>query len=239
MISLKFDFHLHSCLSPCGSDDMTPGDLAAMCALAGYDAVALTDHNSTANCPAFCAAAERLGLLGIPGMELTTVEEIHVICLLPDLAAAAEFGMLVGGRLCGGENRPEFFGRQLVMDAEDRLLWEERALLAGATDISVMEAAALAAGFGGVAYPAHIDRPAFSLISNLGLWMPEAGFPLVELSRCCPPAFRQRPDLEGVPFLTGCDAHALDQIPDADQCLPAEARTAQAVLKALKTGEVR
>lgn len=237
MIGLRFDFHLHSCLSPCGDDGATPADLAAMCALAGYDAVALTDHNTTDNCPAFCAAAERRGLLALPGMELTTAEEIHVICLLPDLASAAAFGALVRQRLNPGENRPEFFGRQLVMDGEDRVIREETALLAGATDISVMEAAALVKGFGGVAYPAHIDRPAFSLLSNLGLWLPDAGFPLAELSLRCPTEFARRPDLAGVRFIRGCDAHALDQIPDAEQILQVPARTARAVLENLKSAK--
>lgn len=234
MTGLRFDFHLHSCLSPCGDDSMTPADLAAMCALAGYGAVALTDHNTTDNCPAFCAAAEKLGLLALPGVELTTSEEIHVICLLPDLASAAAFGVLVRQRLGPGENRPEFFGRQLVMDAEDRLIREETALLAGATDISVMEVSALVKGFGGAAYPAHIDRPAFSLLSNLGFWLPDAGFPLAELSLRCPAGFTDRPDLAGLRFIRGCDAHALDQIPDAQQVMQVPERTAQAVLENLR-----
>lgn len=233
MIDLRFDFHMHSCLSPCGDDSMTPADMAAMCALAGYDAVALTDHNTTDNCPAFCAAAEERGLLALPGMELTTAEEVHVVCLLPDLEAAAAFGALVRQRLNLGENHPEFFGRQLVMDKEDHLLREETALLAGATDISVMEVPALVKDFGGVAYPAHIDRPAFSLISNLGFWLPDAGFPLAELSLRCPAEFTCRPDLAGVRFIRGCDAHALDQIPDAEQILQVSARTARAVLENL------
>ena len=59
-MKLYYDLHLHSCLSPCGSDDMTPADLAAMCALAGLDVVALTDHNTAGNCAAFCRAAQRV-----------------------------------------------------------------------------------------------------------------------------------------------------------------------------------
>ena len=178
------------------------------------------------------------GLLALPGMELTTAEEVHVVCLLPDLEAAAAFGALVRQRLNLGENHPEFFGRQLVMDKEDHLLREETALLAGATDISVMEVPALVKGFGGVAYPAHIDRPAFSLISNLGFWLPDAGFPLAELSLRCPAEFTCRPDLAGVRFIRGCDAHALDQIPDAEQILQVSARTAQAVIETLRLAKI-
>ena len=91
MISLTYDLHIHSCLSPCGDDDMTPANIAGMCAIKGLDVVALTDHNSSKNCPAFLAAAEEYGLLAIPGMEINTSEEVHAVCLFPTLEAAMDF----------------------------------------------------------------------------------------------------------------------------------------------------
>lgn len=219
----RFDFHIHSCLSPCGSDDMTPSNIAAMCALAGYQAVALTDHNTADNCPAFCKACERSGLIGIPGMELTTAEEVHVVCLFPELASALDFGALVRHHLPPIQNRPEFFGHQLVVDADEHILREETALLSGATDLSLWEVRDLVRSMGGIAYPAHIDRPSFSLMSNLGFWSAEAGFTVAELSLNCPPDYTARPDLAGVRFVRGCDAHYLHQIPDPTQSLsPAE-----------------
>ena len=226
-----FDFHLHSCLSPCGSEDMTPANIAGMCALAGYDIVALTDHNTVGNCAAFCQAAEAYGLLALPGMELTCLEEVHVVCLFPDLEHALPFGELVRRRLPPMDNDPRFFGPQLLMDSRDRLLGEETAMLAGATDIGVYEAAALVREYGGLAYPAHIDRDSFSVLSNLGLWDPEMGFSLAELSRRCPPELLHRPDLAGLRFVTGCDAHYLDQIPDAEQAMALPERSPQAVLR--------
>ena len=174
MREYSFDLHLHSCLSPCGSDDNTPANLAGMCALAGLDIVALTDHNTTGNCAAFCAAAERYGLLALPGMELTTLEEAHIICLFPDLACASAFDAIVHHRLPPMVNDPAVFGPQVLMDADDRVLGEETALLAGATSIGVYEVAGLVRSFGGTAFPAHIDRPSFSVLSNLGLWDPTA-----------------------------------------------------------------
>ena len=90
-MQLYYDLHLHSCLSPCGSEDMTPANLAAMCALAGLEVVALTDHNTTGNCRAFCQAARAWGLLPLAGMELCTQEEIHLICLFPDPDQAEAF----------------------------------------------------------------------------------------------------------------------------------------------------
>ena len=231
-----FDLHLHSCLSPCGSEDNTPANLAAMCALAGLDIVALTDHNTAGNCAAFQRAAARHGLLALPGLELTTREEIHVVCLFPALEEALAFGEMVSRRLPPLANDPHVFGPQILMDDLDGVLGEERALLAGAADIGVYEVPALVASFGGVAYPAHIDRPSFSLLSNLGLWDPSLGFPLAELSARCPPDFcASRPDLQGVRTITASDAHYLDQVRDPCQAMELSEPTPEAVISWLRS----
>lgn len=229
-MKLFYDLHLHSCLSPCGDEDMTPANLTAMCALAGLNVVALTDHNTTGNCAAFCKAAERNGLLALPGMELCTREEVHVICLFPSLLSAERFGAYVSRLLSPIPNNPDLFGRQIYMDDMDGILGEESRLLAGCADISVDHVCALVSSFGGLAYPAHIDRPSFSLIATLGFWNPDLGFPLAELSRHCPPGFLQRPDLHGLRFITGSDAHYLDQVADAAHWMEPPDRTPAAVL---------
>ena len=238
MERLAFDLHLHSCLSPCGGEDNTPANLAGMCALAGLDVAALTDHNTAGNCAAFCRAAEGYGLLALPGMELTTAEEAHVVCLFPDIAAAEEFGALVRTRLPPVKNRSSIYGPQILMDDGDNVLGEEDAFLAGTTDLGIYEIAELVRSFGGLAYPAHIDRPSFSLLANLGLWDPDMGFPLAEVSKNCPPGLFDRPDLRGVRHITACDAHYLDQIPDARQYMELPERTPKAVLDWLR-GEIR
>ncbi|MEG1721253.1 MAG: PHP domain-containing protein [Pseudoflavonifractor sp.] len=230
-----FDLHLHSCLSPCGSEENTPANLAGMCALAGLDAVALTDHNTTGNCAAFCAAAQALGLLALPGMELTTAEEVHVICLFPDLSAADDFGAYVYAHLPQIPNDTRIFGPQIFMDAGDGILGEEPRMLAGASDIGIYGLAALVGSYGGLAYPAHIDRPSFSLISNLGFWDDGLGFPLAELSRHAPPDFMDRPDLSHIPTITASDAHYLDQIADASQWADLKNRSPNAMLDWLRT----
>ncbi len=232
-----FDLHFHSCLSPCGDEAMTPATIAGMCKLAGLDVAALTDHNSCGNCAAFCEACEAYGLLGIPGMELSTAEEVHVVCLLPNLAAAEGFHREVYDKLIPMKNDKKIFGAQLYMDAEDHILGEEPRLLAGASMIGVFEVWDLVSRFGGVAYPAHIDRPSFSLLSNLGFWDASLGFPLAELSRSCPADFAAgRPDLAGVRTITGSDAHYLDQIADANQFMHLRELTIQAVLDWLLYG---
>ena len=236
MNQYAFDLHLHSCLSPCGGEDNTPANLAGMCALAGVEIAALTDHNTTGNCAAFCRAAEHYGLLALPGMELTCAEEAHVVCLFPNLEAAEAFGALVREKLPPIRNNPAVFGPQVYMDEEERILGEETAFLAGASSIGIYEAAALAASFSGVAYPAHIDRPSFSLLANLGLWDPAMGFSVAEVSKNCPPDLFDRPDLKGITHFDGSDAHYLDQIMDAHQymCLPE--RSPDAVLAWLREG---
>lgn len=235
-MNLSFDLHMHSCLSPCGGDENTPANLAGMCALAGIQIVALTDHNTCGNCPAFLEAAGHYGLLALPGMELTTLEEVHVVCLFPELDRAMAFSDHVRTRLPPMQNDPQRFGEQWYMDTEDHILGEETAFLAGATDIGVYDAAALVRSYGGLAYPAHIDRPSFSLLGNLGLWDGDMGFPIAEVSANCPPDLGRRPDLAGVSFIQACDAHYLDQIPDAHQYMDLPQATAQAVLDWLARG---
>lgn len=233
-MKLAFDLHLHSCLSPCGNDDMTPANIAGMCALAGLNVVALTDHNSSGNCAAFCQAAGQYGLLALPGMELCTREEVHVVCLFPELEQADAFSRHVGGLLPSIPNNSRAFGRQLLMDSGDTVLGEETHLLAGAADIGLQEVPGLVASFGGLAYPAHIDRPSNSLLSQLGLWDPDLRFPLAEVSLYCPDDLFDRPDLRGLRHISGCDAHDLDRIPDAHQYMDVPEATAAAVLHWLK-----
>jgi len=237
-MNLYYDFHLHSCLSPCGSDDMTPANVAAMCALAGLNVVALTDHNSTGNCAAFSQACARHGLLALPGMELTTAEEIHVLCLFPDLDAAAAFGALVYERLPAINNDRRIFGTQRYMDSGDNVLAEEPRLLVTATGIGVYDIVALVVSYGGVAWPAHIDRPAFSLLSNLGLWDKKLGFSLAESDQSWHAAdyFSRHPDLLGVPMISGSDAHRLEQIRQASHIMNVERATPGAVLDWLRRG---
>ena len=229
-----YDLHLHSCLSPCGGDDVSPADLAGICALAGYQIVALTDHNTVGNCTAFCKAAEHYGFLAVPGMELTTAEEVHVVCLFPDLEQAKNFGAYVRNHLPTVQNRPDFFGHQFFMDEEDHILGEETALLMGATNIPYCTVNELVRSYGGAAFPAHIDHNSFSVCSNLGLWVPEAGFRIAELSPTCPAGFTDRPDLAGVRFITNSDAHYLHELPDPRHIISLPELTAQAVIDFLR-----
>lgn len=231
-----YDLHLHSCLSPCGDNEATPADLAGMCALAGLEVVALTDHNSAGNCRAFAKAAQRVGLLALCGMELTTAEEVHVICLFPDADAAEAFSAYVYERLPDIPNNPKIYSPQLYMDEWDQVLGEERRFLSAATSIGVYEVCPLVEAFGGVCFPAHIDRPSYSLLSQLGVWDPALPFPLAEVSLACPEGFGERPDLKRVALITDSDAHALGMVPDALQTMELPEKSVAAVLNWVRSG---
>ena len=213
---LTYDFHIHTALSPCGDNDMTPANLAGMAALAGLDAIAVTDHNSCGNCAAVLEAARGTGLLVLPGMELCTAEEAHVVCLLPTEAAALEFSAAVRRTLPDVENRPEIFGEQLILDEEEGLLGQEELLLATASSLSVDQVLPLVRSYGGTAFPAHIDRPSYSVTASLGD-IPPVGFAAAELTVRAEEdeMLRRYPLLAGMLRLVNSDAHYLHQIPDA------------------------
>lgn len=183
-MKITYDFHLHSCLSPCADNDMTPNNIVNMAALAGLDAIALTDHNSCANCAAVMrVAAENFPQMTVlPGMELETSEEVHVVCLFEELAGALAFEKLVADALPRIPNRKEIYGDQLLCNERDEVTGEKEHLLVTATALSVDGLPALVRQFGGVAIPAHVDRPSYSLLSNLGFISDEMGFSSIEIS---------------------------------------------------------
>lgn len=171
-----YDLHIHSCLSPCGDDDMTPNNIAGMAALNGLNIVALTDHNSAKNCPAFFAAAKRNGIIPVAGMELTTSEDIHLVCLFEELSDALDFDAFIQAHRVLIPNRVDIFGEQKILDSEDELIDTEPYLLSNATDISVDNATEIVKSFGGICYPAHVDRDANGIIATLGIFPDDENF---------------------------------------------------------------
>ena len=213
-----YDLHIHSCLSPCAEDDATPANIAGMAALYGLQIVALTDHNTTRNCPAFFEAARAYGLIPIAGMELTTSEDVHIICLFPTLDAASAFQDIVDGRRIRIKNKPAIFGNQLIMDAEDTVLGEEDDLLINATTISIEEAVHLADQCGGIAYPAHIDRPSNGMVAVLGGFPSDPKFAAFELHDALTLSEYQEkyPHLKDLRHVVSSDAHELGAISEAE-----------------------
>lgn len=220
-MSLFYDFHIHSCLSPCAEEDMTPYNLVNLSALMGMEAIALTDHNSCMNCGAAMRAGAEAGITVIPGMELCTSEEVHVVCLFEELKAAEEFSDYVLSTMPPIKNRPEIFGTQLIMDETDKVLGSEDILLTAASGISIGSVEKLVDGYGGVCYPAHIDRSSYSVISNLGMITEDMGFEVAEVSPSgnLDDLIAKHPILSRMKILTSSDAHRLDALPPASLSL--------------------
>lgn len=167
-MKLKYDLHIHSCLSPCGDNDMTPYNLTNMAKICGCDIIALTDHNTCLNCESAMKAGENIGLTVVPGMELCTSEEIHCICLFPELKNALSFSDYVKSTLPPIKNKEKIFGNQYIMNEADGILGSFDLLLTTASGISIEGLDSLMKDYGGLWYPAHIDRNSYSVISALG-----------------------------------------------------------------------
>ena len=168
MTRYYYDLHIHSALSPCADNDMTPNNIAGMAAIKGLQILALTDHNSAKNCPAFFDACKQQGIIAIAGMELSTAEDIHLVCLFRELDDAMRFDAEIEKHLMPIKNRPEIFGEQYIMDGDDEVVGEFDTLLISATDLPIDEAIALARSFGAHVHPAHIDRESNGIVAILG-----------------------------------------------------------------------
>lgn len=212
--NMRYDLHLHSCLSPCAADDMTPANIAGWAKLAGAELIAVTDHNAAYNLPAVERACREYGLRLLPGVEVNTAEELHLLCYFKTVAAALEFGEMLYAALPAFPYDSAIWGRQLVMDEEDRVLRQAEKLLVGAVDLDVYAVKKACEALGGVAVPAHVDKESYSLLSVLGMLPPDLDFGAVEL--------RDPAKLEGLvtagllppelEVLASSDAHCLQNI---------------------------
>ena len=168
-MNIAVDLHMHSCLSPCGDELMTPNNIVNMAKLKGLDAIAVCDHNTARHLPAIAAVAREVDLTLLPGMELTTAEEVHLLAYFRDVDAALEFSDYIYQYLPPIPNRPEFFGEQLQLDDEDEPVATEPRLLLTALELGLDELVAGINRAGGLAVPAHINRGANGLLVNLGM----------------------------------------------------------------------
>lgn len=233
---LFYDLHIHSCLSPCGDNDMTPANIAGMAMLKGLDIVALTDHNSCKNCPAFLEACKTYGITAIPGMELTTIEEVHCVCLFPSLDKAMEFDAYVSEHLIQIPNRADIFGNQYIYNEKDQIVGEEKNLLIQATDISFDQVFSLVKNYEGVMIPAHVDKNSFSLLSNLGFISPDNQFTCAEIfsPEKKDSLISNNPYLKQCRILYNSDAHCLEQINEAIHFIRCDSRKKADILHCLE-----
>lgn len=225
------DLHLHSCLSPCGDDEMTPWNLVGMACVNGLSLIALTDHNTTRNIPEAIAAGREYGVAVLPGMEITSKEEAHILGYFPTLEDALAAGEEVYASLPDIANDPSLFGNQLIKVEGDQDGGILSKLLINATSLSVDEVEALVKRHNGITVPAHINRGHNGMIGALGLMPFLPQFPIVEVSAgidC--PAYATKGRFQ----LHSSDAHRLEDIQDQVFSLPLDEPTPEAAFRFLK-----
>lgn len=214
LLEVAADLHIHSALSPCAEREMTPPALLELAARRGLGLLAITDHNSAQNVEAFMRKALEYGITVLPGMEVQTREEVHIVCLFPGLGEVKALEEVVYRHLPDRLNDERYFGPQEKVDAQGQVIGREERLLLTSTDLSVDQVRAIVKDLKGLFIPAHVDRRSFSLISNLGFIPEELAPDAVEISRHLGPkeAKRRYPELNKFTLVSSSDAHRLEEI---------------------------
>ena len=202
------DLHIHSCLSPCGDELMTPNNIAGMAMLKGLDAIAVADHNSARNLPALAKTCAAMGVLLLPAMEITTAEEAHLLSYFPTVEAAVDFSEEIHAFLPPIPNRPDLFGAQQVLNEDDEQVGTEELLLLSALSLSLDELVERINARGGAAVPAHINRGNNGLLNVLGFLPPGLEVAAVEVWRELP----CQADVSRLRVLNSSDAHYLENM---------------------------
>lgn len=210
------DLHVHTALSPCADDAMTPPAIVAAAMNAGLDLIAICDHNTAGNVAAVQEVAEGPGegrVTVIPGIEITTAEEVHVVALFPDVDAAMAASEAVLAGFPAFEREARRSGRQLLMNGDGDVVSEESRILSAASLMPLAHAVTFVHRYGGLAIAAHVDRPSFSVRSQLGFFPPDVRFDAIEIS---PAGREQGQDADyrvlGLPMVSASDSHSLEQI---------------------------
>jgi PHP family Zn ribbon phosphoesterase len=202
----RIDFHIHSCLSPCASLEMSPPAIVARAKEAGLDCIALSDHCCAENLPAFHAACREARMPCLYGIEATTAEDVHVLCLFAELEAAIAFGETVYASLQDFPNDPERFGDQPIVDMDGGITGFARKLLIGSTGISFFDLVPMILEGDGLCIPAHIDRECLGALAHLG-FLPDLPYSAVEVVSPEAPA-----EARAWPVVRFSDAHQPEQI---------------------------
>lgn len=219
---IYYDFHIHSCLSPCGDCDMTPNNIVNMAALLGLNAIAVSDHNAVGNVRACMEVAKEVGITVIPGMEVETEEEVHILTLYPTIEAAEAAAMEVQKKLPPIKNRPEIFGQQVFMDKDDNITGYEEKLLISPCAMSMNYLFDVVKSVGGIYIPAHVDRHSYSVLTNLGFIPDDIDIKNIEISRMTEDVeafLAAREELKIYNIYRNSDAHYLQDMREAEAFL--------------------
>jgi hypothetical protein len=206
------DLHVHSVLSPCAEVEMTPRNIILHAAEHGIDILAITDHNACDNVTAAMDAAKETNVTVIPGMEVETKEEVHLIVLFEKMRQLKAWEIFVQAHMSGRLNDEKRFGAQFVVDAEDELIRVKPEMLLASLTCGVGEVSAQVAALGGICIASHVDRPTYSILAQLGFIPPDVNLTAVEISRLTNPkeAMVRLPAIGKLPMVTASDAHTID-----------------------------
>ncbi len=210
----RADLHVHTVLSPCGDLDMSPANIVEAATRKRVDILGITDHNSTRHGELIKRLAEKEGIFVLCGAEVTTREEIHCLAFFENNDILKEFQEYLEGLMGTVRNQPELFGYQVVVDEKERIIEEVDKLLISAIDASLEQVEEKVHSLGGIFIPAHIDRPSYSLLSQLGFVPPGLKADALEISgRTTRDEMLNRfPDLAGYTFIGSSDAHHPGQL---------------------------
>ncbi|QTA87405.1 PHP domain-containing protein [Desulfonema magnum] len=231
----KADMHIHTCLSPCAEWEMSPRGVVERSRKKQLDIIAICDHNSMENAEAAMRVGKDIGVNVLPGMEICSKEEVHILAIFENSNLARDMQEYVYAHL-PGENQPEFFGSQVVANENDEVLAENQRLLIGATTLGVREIVEHTHLLGGLSIASHVDRPAFGMISQLGFIPPDLPLDGVEVSyRMSPKEARKKiPGIRDLPCVTSSDAHYPDDIGKAMTVFMMNAASFKEIRLALK-----
>jgi PHP family Zn ribbon phosphoesterase len=207
------DLHLHTLLSPCAEIEMTPGNIVRHAVKFGIDIIAITDHNACDNVAAAMDAAVGTDVLVIPGMEVESKEEVHVIVLFEKMRQLKEWEAYINKHRSGRLNDAEKFGAQFIVDSDDNFVAEKKEMLLGSLNVELAELCDEADRIGGILIASHIDKPVNSIISQLGFIPPDVKLTAVEVSPRIENSDKARAAFRSIKHLAvikNSDAHTMD-----------------------------
>lgn len=233
---LRADLHIHTCLSPCADLTMSPKRIIDDCLAKKIDIIAICDHNSAENTAAAMNLAGKTELTVIPGMEISSAEEAHVIALLPTYRATQLMQNLVYDNLAPGENDENIFGEQLIVNERDEIEGHNKRLLISATRLPISRIVDEIHHLGGLAIASHVDREVYSIIGQLGFIPKDLPLDALEISALTTvtQARERFPDINTYPLVSSSDAHYLNDIGKATSRFNIENPTVEELRKALK-----
>lgn len=234
---LYYDLHIHTALSPCGDNDMSPMNIVNMAILKGLDVIAITDHNSVKNCLPCIEVAKNKDIIVIPGMEIQTREEAHLLCLFKNIKEALNFEESIEDHMQNKLNNPNFFGEQLIFDKRNNIIDKEERLLITSVDFNISQIFSMVSSLDGVVIPAHLDKKNFSVISNLGFLPIDINITTIEISTKCNKQkfIDNNKYLEKYNIIINSDAHYLGDISEADNYIEVDKKDTEEIFKFLKT----